>query len=175
MTATLDPFVLEHAPGPLASLDASILEARESVRSALTSLAAVPDAALGALWDWDGTQADVRYGFYRLLEVVERGTAEAGRAVEGQPSTEARDAVGAATAARWDLHGILAALDEADLDADPGGGEWTIRRTLAHMNSSQRGYAWGSAWWLSVRDQPRSEGPQRAPLDVFDAMPRRGA
>jgi hypothetical protein len=169
--ATLDPFVLEHAPGPVASLHPSILEARAAINGALTDLAGVSDEALGASWDWDGNQADVRYGYYRLLEAVERGKAAAGRALEADPSTEARDAVAAATAARWDLHGILASLDEADLDADPGGGEWTVRRTLAHINSSQRGYAWGSAWWLWARDQPRADGPQRVPLDIFDAAP----
>src|SRR5262249_40190051 len=134
VTATLDPFVLEHAPGPVASLHPSILEAREAVNDALAGLAGVPDAALGAIWDWDGNGADVRYGFYRLLEVLEGSAANAGRAVAGTPSTEARDPVAAATAARWDLHGILASMDEADLDADPGGGEWTVRRTLAHIN-----------------------------------------
>jgi hypothetical protein len=169
--ATLDAFVLEHAPGPLASLHPSILEARKQVNAALTDLAGIPVAALGALWDWDGNRADVRYGFYRLLELLEGSAAEVARAVGGKPSTEARDAVGAATAARWDLHGVLASLDEADLDADPGGGEWTVRRTLAHMNSSQRGYAWGSAWWLSARDKPREPGPQRVPLGIFDAAP----
>jgi hypothetical protein len=167
----LDRFVLEHAPGPLASLHPSIVAAREAVNAALSGLAGVPDGALGALWDWDGNDADVRYGFYRHLELLERSAAAAARAVETKPSTEARDAVAAATAARWDLHGILASLDDPDLDADPGGGEWTIRRTLAHINSSQRGYAWGSAWWLSVRDKPREPGPQRVPLGIFDAAP----
>lgn len=55
--------------------------------------------------------------------------------------------VGPATAARWDLHGLLVPLDDALLDADPGGGEWSIRIVLGHVISSQRAYGWGSAWW----------------------------
>jgi hypothetical protein len=77
---------------------------------------------------------------------------------DGAHSTEARDAVAAATAARWDTQGILATLADGDLDADPGGGEWTIRQTLAHSIGSQRGYAWGSAYWISVRNEPPAGG-----------------
>ena len=73
--------------------------------------------------------------------------------------------------ARWALHGVLAALTDADLDADPGSDEWTIRQTMQHIISSQRGYAWGSAYWLSVRDQPRPTGPRRAPDDAFAGIP----
>ncbi len=35
-----------------------------------------------------------------------------------------------------------------DWDADPGGGEWTIRRTMAHIIGSQRSYGWFNAWFL---------------------------
>ena len=50
------------------------------------------------------------------------------------------------------LRGTLRFNDEIDravqlLDADPGGGEWSIRLTLGHIISSQRAYVWGTAWW----------------------------
>ena len=51
--------------------------------------------------------------------------------------------------ARWELHGALAGLSAADWDADPGGGEWTVRQTLGHIISSQRSYGWFNAWFLS--------------------------
>jgi hypothetical protein len=51
-------------------------------------------------------------------------------------------------AARWWLRGVLAALRDDDWDADPGGGEWTIRRTMAHIIGSQRSYGWFNAWFL---------------------------
>jgi hypothetical protein len=50
--------------------------------------------------------------------------------------------------ARWELHGVLAPLDDSTWDADPGGGEWTIRRTVGHIIGSQRSYGWYNAWYL---------------------------
>jgi len=171
VTATLDAFVLEYAPGPVVDLHPAIPRLRDSLSAALATLGQIPDDRLTSHWAWDGSHVDVRYGFYRGLEMIERAAAEVGRAVAAVPSTEARDAMGAATAARWDLDGLLAGLTDDDFDADPGGGEWTIRQTMGHIIGGQRGYAWGSAYWLSLGDQPRVGGPQRAPDELFAAMP----
>ena len=170
MAAILDPFVLEYAPGPLVELHPSIVRLRIAFYSLLSTLSPVADDRLTSAWIWDGNAVDVRYGFYRSLESLESAGSEVGRALTA-PSSEARDAVGATTLARWDLQGVLVGLDDADLDADPGGGEWTIRQTLAHIIGGQRGYAWGSAYWLSLGDQPRAQGRQTAPDELFEQMP----
>jgi hypothetical protein len=65
----------------------------------------------------------------------------------------------------------LSGLSDSDLDADPGGGEWTVRQTMAHIIGGQRGYAWGSAYWISVRHEPKPDGPRRAPDGLFTSMP----
>lgn len=171
MTATLDPFVIERAPGPTIALDPAVLRARAALNDTLARLAGIDDSALTYAWTWDGNAVDVRYGFYRTLELLEAAASAASRAMTGSASSEARDAVAAATAARWELKGILATLAEADLDADPGGGEWPIRHTLGHIIGGQRGYAWGSAYWLSTRATPPQTGPWRAPEELFAEMP----
>ena len=171
MTAVLDPFVLQFAPGQLAELDASLLRVRGEARALLDAMARLDDSSLLIQWFWDGNDVDVRYAFYRAFEVLESAEAATRLAVSDSGSSQAREAVAAATASRWDLQGLLATLDDDDLDADPQNGEWPIRRAMAHIIASQRGYAWGTAWWLSVRDEPRAEGEQRAPEDVFAAMP----
>ena len=171
MSAVLDPFVLEHAPGPLVEMDPALVRARVACAALLDTLAAIDDDKLTCVWMWGENAADIRYGFYRAFEIIESASSAAGRALGSQPSSEARDAAAAAAASRWALHGVLATLTDADLDADPGGGEWTIRRTMQHIINSQRGYAWGSAYWLSVRDQPRATGVQRAPEEVFAELP----
>ncbi|MEP7158548.1 MAG: DinB family protein [Chloroflexota bacterium] len=172
MSAVLDPFVLQHAPGPLVELDPALVRARSAFRTALAAFAALTEDELTYQWMWDGHEADVRYSFYLgAWEVLARAATEATRAMAGAVSSEPIDAVAATTVARWQLHGVLATLSEADLDADPGSGEWTIRRTLQHTVNSQRGYAWGSAYWLSVRDEPRKPGPQRAPEGVMADFP----
>ena len=53
------------------------------------------------------------------------------------------------------------------LDADPGGGEWTIRQTLGHIVATQRAYAWFTAWWL--RRAEVGDFPKRVPDDVVAA------
>jgi uncharacterized damage-inducible protein DinB len=174
MTATLDQFVLDYAPGPVATLDPALLRARAEVQTLLEAMARLEDSSLRTQWLWDGNDVDVRYAFYRAFETLEAAESAVRRALvsaQGSGSSEAREAVAAATVSRWDLQGLLAALDDADLDADPGNGEWTIRQTLAHIIGSQRGYAWGTAYWLSVRDEALPEGEVRAPEHVFAEMP----
>lgn len=168
---TLDPFIIERAPGPVIDLDPAVVRARAALNGTLARLARLPDPALINAWTWDGNAVDVRYGFYRTLELLEAATSAASRAMAGSASSEARDAVAATTVARWELQGILATLEDADLDADPGGGEWTIRKTLGHIVGAQRGYAWGSAYWLSSRGKPSPEGSWRAPEELFAQMP----
>ena len=171
MTATLDPFILEYAPGPVVALHPAIGRLRAAARATIDELGRVEDDQLTSLWVWDGNEINVRYGFYRALETIERAGHSVGQATADLASGEARDAVAATTLARWDLDGLLAGLSHDDLDADPGGGEWTIRQTLGHIIGGQRGYAWGSAYWLHVRDEPRKDGRQRPPEELFTALP----
>ncbi len=60
-------------------------------------------------------------------------------------------------------------VTDADLDGDPGGGEWTIRQTLAHTVYVERAYPSWSAWWLG-REQT-TELPASAPDEVGEGFP----
>ena len=62
----------------------------------------------------------------------------------------------------------MATLGEVHLDRDPGGGEWTVRQTLGHIVSSQRGYGWYNAWWL---DRGHAPGPLPARAGVEPGRP----
>jgi hypothetical protein len=171
MTAPRDDFMLRRAPAPPRDVDPALLRGRASINAALAALVAVPDSALETMWPWRGAEADVRYGLYRQYEALEDARARVSpllaEALRSQPP--ARPIVAAATAARWDLHGLLAGLTDADLDADPGNGEWTARQTLAHIVSGQRAYGWFTAWWLARRDAPADDFPPRIPEDVANA------
>ncbi len=114
---------------------------------------------------------DVRYGFYHAYERLEiaggavmRALAEAGTAW----APGARRAA-PATAARWDLHARLLPLADAELDRDPGGGEWTLRQTLAHIINGQRAYGHFTAWWLLQRGS--DPFPEVIPDAVGDDFP----
>jgi len=137
--------------------------ARASVRRIAASLLTVHDEKLDSDWRWRATDTDdveLRYGFYAIHEQLERaagaiavgraGTAEDDIGLAGDvPLGPAVPALGAMTAARWDLHGVLTPLPDEVLDADPGGGEWTVRQTLGHILGSQLSYGWFNAWFLS--------------------------
>jgi hypothetical protein len=174
MTApAIDGVLLRLAPGQPVPLDAGLLRARDSIRIAITDLTEVSDSTLELLWPWRGEEADVRYGFYRQSEALAdtlaliRPLLEVARVHE----TPARPLVAAASAARWDLHGLLAGLTDDELDKDPGNGEWTVRQTLAHIVSVQRAYGVFTAWWLARRDAPTDDFPRQVPEELDAELP----
>lgn len=166
MTApVLDHFLLRIAPAPPVSVAPELPRARESIRASLAALRQVPDSALERNWQWHGGELDVRYGFYRQYEELEDARTRVRPLVADARGDEgpARPLVAAASATRWDLHGLLSSLTDTDLDRDPGNEEWTLRQTLAHIVGGQRGYAWFTYWYLAQRDRPLNEFPERAP------------
>jgi uncharacterized damage-inducible protein DinB len=169
----LDEFLVRHAPGTPLEVPEQLVAARRLLRSALHLLASIPDGALERPWAWRGDEADVRYGLYRQYEALEHARADVTRrlAQHAEAVPPAQPMLAAADAARWDLHGLLAGLDDSELDRSPGGEEWSLRQTLAHIVAGQRGYNWGSAWWLSRRSAPVDDFPQYIPESVIAGMP----
>ncbi len=144
-----------------------LVAARRLIDDALGDLLAVGDDALEAAWTWpDHGELDRRSGVFRIIEDLDAVTAAINAAGVARPADEA--IVAPATVARWELIGLLAPLTEMDLDADPGGGEWTIRQTVAHIIASQHSYGAYTAWW---RDQAIATSDERlpfAPEDIDD-------
>jgi hypothetical protein len=153
----MDNLLIRNTPGPTIPLDPAFADARDSLERAVSDLLTIPDgAALEREWPWNDGEVELRYGFYRLYEQLEGAAAEARRVLAGTDPAPgpAVDPIAAATAARWDLYGLLAGLSDEDLDRNPGGDEWTIRQTLGHVVEVQRAYSWITAWWLGQRNQP---------------------
>ncbi len=176
LATTLDaPFLENTDPALARPLPIALTGARADVIAAARDLLAVPETSLTRTWAWiGGSEEEVRYGAYRAAEALEQAEIEARVLVTPADGAERRAAriIGPATAARWDLHGLLLPLDDALLDADPGGGEWTIRLTLGHTISSQRGYGWGSAWWLAHPHDVRDPDlPTSAPESYWETFP----
>jgi hypothetical protein len=172
----MDPILVELTPGPTIDPPPELAAARTAVRAAAMDLAAVPEPSLERPWTWRGEEADVRYGLYETFERLEAAEADARRAIAAAeqrgglaPAAPATGHIAPLTIARWDLHGLLAGVDEALLDADPGGGEWTIRQTLGHIVSGQRGYGWYTGWWLG--QAATVPWPERVPESVADRLP----
>jgi DinB superfamily len=149
--STADDALLRHTdPDRARPLPSAIGRARAELPAIAADILAIPEAALEREWTWiGGGEADLRYGIYRLHEILERADIDASRVLraDSRDSGLAADLIAPAGAVRWDLHGLLAPLSDVEIDADPGGGEWTIRQTLGHIVSGQRAYGWATAWW----------------------------
>ncbi len=160
---------------PSRPLAPRLLAARADLRAAVETLRSIPDDRLAEPWPWKGgSEEEVRYAFYRIAESFERAAIDAADLLRaGAPDRgRAGDLVAPATAARWDLDGLLLPLAAATWDADPGGGEWRIRRTLGHVIGSQRAYGVGSGWWLRrsfAADDPTL--PASVPEELWASMP----
>jgi hypothetical protein len=173
----MDRLLLENTPDPTVPVAPPVVAARERLRGATAAFLRIEDGVLERPWAWLGApgETELRYGIYRAYELLESAAADAGRRLEGAGVVRAPAAriVGPATAARWELHGALAPLGDADLDRDPGGGEWTIRQALGHIVNSQRAYGWFTAWWLARADA--EEFPPRVPDEVAPDFPEEDA
>jgi hypothetical protein len=142
--ATVPPIPVHHA----------VTAAREPLGRIVADLLAVPDVALDRGRPWRPTdvgEIELRYGVYWIHERFEAasGAIDVARSAEGGPPIgPAVPYLEAMAAARWELRGALAPLSPGDWDADPGGGEWTVRQTVGHIVGSQRSYGWYNAWYL---------------------------
>ena len=149
-TTAADPLVqytddIEPRPIPEA-----LLAARRDVMAAVRELATLTDADMETSWAWNGDgENEIRYGFYEISENFERAGIDAEAAIRASNLERGRaaDLIAPATAARWDLQGILLQLPDAAWDADPGDEQWTVRQTLGHTIGGQRHYGAATAWW----------------------------
>jgi hypothetical protein len=154
----------------------ALLAARRDVMAAVADLATIRDADLEKAWAWKGDGWDdneLRYGFYRIYEDFERAGIDAAAALraKGQERGRAADVIAPATAARWDLQGILVQLPDAAWDADPGDEQWTVRQTLGHVIGAQRSYGAVTAWWQSQGLPADSNLPTARPSHIYDVLP----
>lgn len=168
--------LLAHTDASLARpLAGALLAARTDVLGAVEALRAIGDADLTKPWPWKGgSEEEIRYGFYRIGERFELAwiDAEAALRSRGQERGRAGDLIAPATAARWDLQGLLLPLPDAAWDTDPGGAEWTIRETLAHVIGGQRSYGVVTAWWQERAYAGNdAELPAAAPDAVREGLP----
>ena len=160
------------APTPL---HPAVHAQRQRLRGVVRDLVAVTDDRLDDPWRWrpvDREPVELRYGFYWIHEQLEAAIAaiDTGRSdAGGHEVGPAVAPLAAMSVARWDLHGVLEPLDDPTWSADPGGGEWTIRRAFGHVVGTQRGYGWLTSWYVQqgVVDRQTS----RPPDDVFPPEP----
>ncbi|MGK2849896.1 MAG: DinB family protein [Candidatus Limnocylindrales bacterium] len=154
----------------------ALLEARAEILAVADQLREIPDTALGTIpWAWrpDG-EDELRYGFYRIGELLEVAGIDAATAARraGIERSRAADLIAPAVAARWDLEGLLLGIPDALWDAGPGGEEWTNRITMGHIIGGQRAYGVGSSWWLQqayTANDPTL--PKQTPDALWESLP----
>ena len=178
MTATAaDNPLVEFTEGiPERPIPDALVAARRDVMAAVRELATLKDADMETFWPWKGDGGgdnELRYGFYRIYEDFERAGIDAAKAlgVSGAGRGRAAELIAPATAARWDLQGILIQLPDELWDKDPGDEQWTIRQTLGHTIGGQRGYGAATAWWQSQGLPADSNLPTARPSHIYDVLP----
>ncbi|MEX0626614.1 MAG: DinB family protein [Chloroflexota bacterium] len=173
-TTAADPLVQYTADIQPRPIPEALLAARSDLMAAVRELASLTDADLETFWAWKGDgENEIRYGFYRIFEDFERAGVDAEAALHeaGVERGRAADLIAPATAARWDLQGILVQLPDAAWDADPGDEQWTVRQTLGHVIGGQRSYAAVTAWWQGQALPADSNVPTARPTAIYDALP----
>ena len=172
-TTAADPLVQYTDDIEARPIPESLLVARRDVMAAVRELATLTDADMETFWAWiGGGENEIRYGFYEIFENFERAGIDAEAALRTANLDRGRsaDLIAPATAARWDLQGILLQLPDAAWDADPGDEQWTVRQTLGHVIGGQRHYGAATAWWQAQAHPADANLPRvRPPLD--DVLP----
>ena len=170
----LDELTADIQPRPIPT---ALIAARVEIVAVAERLRNIPDAALGTVpWAWrPDSREELRYGFYRIGELLEVAGIDAAKAARhaGVERGRAADLIAPAVAARWDLDGLLAGIPAALWDAEPGGEEWTNRITIGHIIGGQRAYAVGSAWWIQQGFTPTDPAlPAQTPETLWEALPK---
>jgi DinB superfamily len=169
-----DTQLVAWSPAATTRLSPEVLTIRTAIDSAGRRLLSVQDDRLEEPWPWPGSssEVDVRYGFFRLFELMElaRGSVVASLASNGVVSAPGARRGAASTVARWSLHGLLLPLGDAALDRDPGNGEWPIRETMGHVINTQRFYSRFTAWWLTQAPAPAAAVPDALGNDVPERL-----
>jgi len=127
---------------------------------ALVCYVGLTDGRLSEPWSWpdhDGAPLEVRDALLRSLELELAALAGA-----GWGTGEATQALALAQAAFGDLRGLLVGQPDTLLDAEPGGGEWTLRQVLQHVLWVERRYQYQTAYAASRSDND----PVRREFDV---------
>jgi hypothetical protein len=170
-------YLVAHSPAPVAPVTPALLKSRAALDSAAREYLHVPDAVLEHAWDWDGHEADVRYGLFRGVEAVEAAAAEIAAilAATGGHRSNAALRVAPATAARWDIHGRLVALENGSLDTVAKDGEWTLRETLGHIVGGQRGYVAFTAWHWSRNNREKPTPAELEQIEKDSGLPEESA
>jgi DinB superfamily len=173
-TPTTDPLVQYSSDFEPRPISQALLTARRDVLAAAADLATIPDDILEREWDWKGdSKYEARYAFYRTLEDFERAGIDAAAAIRERGLERGRSAelIGPATAARWDLQGLLLQLPDTAWDADPGNEQWTVRQTLGHVIGAQRSYAVNVAWWQAQALPVDANLPEGRPSEIDETLP----
>ena len=139
----VDPVLERYGPPPTAPLPGWVGDARRTLTTAAGGVLSLDEPELNRRWRWREDHegdTEVRYAFYRASR-RSSGRRATPRPLSTPPAHARLGAppFGHATAARWDLHGLLAPLADDDLDADRAAASGrSARRSPTSCTSSAR-------------------------------------
>ncbi len=108
----------------------------------IEKLARIADQDLDRKVTWGGREVEVRFLLLQMGNHDRQHAIQVAKSLQWlrQQLSEAEMTVAKAQQARGELLGLLAAVNDEDLDRVPKEGEWSIRKTLEHVLEVQKRY-----------------------------------
>lgn len=150
----------------MAAVEELVGQLRARRGETIARLRELSEAALERPSRWRGGRVEVRFLLLQLADADDERRARLGAALRRagwQPAEAARILVDLAVQ-RGRLLGILAGLEEAQVDLPPAPGEWPVRTVVGHIRATADRYTIHSRW---AADR---FGRGDAPIRVPDAM-----
>lgn len=131
------------------------------------------DEDLEKPWSWrDYTSEGVRFAFFRTYETLQEMAVQLAfeRSLNGPLLTGAQRILGNYHRAYRDLEAVLLRVPLERADEPPAEGEWSVRRTLAHILAGDMNFYGVVRYALERGRNSDDERPEKIPEEAWDKM-----
>jgi len=120
-------------------MSAALVDLQHDLRDLADRASRATEADLAVPWVWGSYSSEgVRFAFFRVLEELD--ALRAALAARSDRISHGRRILAGYNQAYRDLEAVVWGLDDETAALDPGGDEWSVRRTYAHILGADFGF-----------------------------------